>query len=214
MSYIWTFGDSFTFGHGCKSGQNYEYEKLYPFGDENLWPNLVSTHFQKDLINKSRPGFSNSGVVRELTKSLSDINKDDIVIIGKTDSFRFEVPSEYGMDSVVAEHDEDFTDKDKALIYYIKYIQVPFHESLQKELDESINSIQKILTKMGVLNFTWNYHHGINSDYFISIDLIDRIWNHTNSVINDPHFSWKGNLQFSNIIIDTINSLNENNSLY
>ena len=51
MSYIWTFGDSFTFGHGCKSGQEYEYEKLYPLGDENLWPNLVSNHFKKDLIN-------------------------------------------------------------------------------------------------------------------------------------------------------------------
>jgi len=211
VSYIWTFGDSFTFGHGCKSGQEYEYEKLYPLGDENLWPNLVSNHFKKDLINKSKPGFSNSGVVRELIKSLCYIGKDDIVIIGKTDSFRFEVPSEYGMDSVIAEHDENFTDKDKALIYYIKYIQVPFHESLQKELDESIDSIQKILTQMGVLNFTWNYHHGIDSNYFISIDPIERIWDDTNRKINDPHFSWKGHKQFSDIIQNTIYSLKNGN---
>ena len=204
---LWTFGDSFTFGDGCKSDLNFKYESHYPKGDDYLWPNLVSNNLGLELINKGYSGFSNSAILRTLIQSLHQIKKNDIVVISKTDSFRFEIPSEYDMIQILVSNVIDANPSETYLREYIKNVHLPYHQTLDSELDISFKSIQTLLNSIGVKNFIWSY--SAESEYNLSDEfyLYENINDATNGVIQDHHFSWKGHELFSKRIIEILTKL-------
>ena len=56
MNTVWTFGDSFTFGYGCRKDCNsYTLDEYYSYkkNNDDIWPNhLDFAHFIYNKINK------------------------------------------------------------------------------------------------------------------------------------------------------------------
>ena len=99
MSKLWTFGDSFTFGHGCRpivdDVQNSTYSKI--FSDyidlaKPIWPEIVSETFNLDLINKGANGITNDRIFDHILKHITEFQSGDCVIIQMSTSSRFEFP--------------------------------------------------------------------------------------------------------------------------
>ena len=104
MAKLWTFGDSFTAGHGCRyeitgtfSTESIEsyYSKTYKnYIDLNkkIWPEIVSDNFNLQLINKSKNGMTTEFIADTCLKFLTEINKDDIVILQTSTIGRYDFP--------------------------------------------------------------------------------------------------------------------------
>jgi hypothetical protein len=93
MNKLWTFGCSFTYGDGTLEHDLY-YQK-YKSGENDLsWNRLLSKRIKYDLQNKGLPGVSNDTIIDTIMKNWEVISKDDVVIIGKTWSHRFDFPKE------------------------------------------------------------------------------------------------------------------------
>lgn len=100
MSKIWTLGDSFTAGFGCKYFQSIginktHYEKIYEkYIDTNkkIWPEIVAEIKGFDLINLAKNGTSNETILDLFIKNIKDINKNDLVIIQTSGPSRFDFP--------------------------------------------------------------------------------------------------------------------------
>jgi hypothetical protein len=104
MKKLWTFGDSFTAGHGCRyeitgtfSTESIEsyYSKTYKnYIDLNkkIWPEIVSDNFNLQLINKSKNGMTTESIGDTCLKFLTEINKDDIVILQTSTIGRYDFP--------------------------------------------------------------------------------------------------------------------------
>lgn len=104
MSKIWTFGDSFTAGHGCKyvedgtfskdSIDNY-YRRTYKdyiVDDKFIWNEIVSNTLSMELVDLSVNGSSTETIFDTLLKHTTFINKDDIVIIQTSTVGRYDFP--------------------------------------------------------------------------------------------------------------------------
>ena len=62
----WFFGDSFTYGDGCRKG--FEYYEKYPNG--KLWTTIVSEKLNLSEKNLGRPGNSIPMILNELITNL------------------------------------------------------------------------------------------------------------------------------------------------
>ena len=52
MNTLWTFGDSFTFGHGCRAGgPDEEYYHNYKIKSDNIWPNHLGNMLNLKVKN-------------------------------------------------------------------------------------------------------------------------------------------------------------------
>jgi lysophospholipase L1-like esterase len=203
MNKLIVIGDSFTWGDECKSDCGYEYESKYPMGDENMWPNLLSSNLNLPLINYSKPGGSNQMVLRYLTQSMESLNQGDFVIVGLTSPDRFELPYKNEMLRLIPNKHmfkKELMDSDylfyNTVSEYVKYVHTPHFEKLNKEVLKSINSIKTYLTKSGVNIFTWTWSKDFDCDYNIELLEFEKIYEHTNGEIDNHHFSWKGQRQF------------------
>lgn len=95
MATLWTFGDSMTFGHGCVL--NYEgdaYYKQYKKNDDDLiWPVILANRLGYELNNLGKCGASNDYIFDKMIDNYHLISENDIVIVNKTFSHRFDIPS-------------------------------------------------------------------------------------------------------------------------
>ena len=104
MKNLWTFGDSFTAGHGCKHFApinkiqnsiegNYQ-SKYVDYIDETkqIWPEIVAEHFGFNLNNMGINGLLNESILDYILKTINDISKDDIVIIQSSTAGRYDFP--------------------------------------------------------------------------------------------------------------------------
>lgn len=88
MPTLWTFGDSFTAGHGM-NGEIPEYQHA----DKNYkWTKLLATTLDYDLKDCSMNGSTNELILLRLIENLQNFTKDDIVIIGSSTITRYEFP--------------------------------------------------------------------------------------------------------------------------
>ena len=82
MKNIWFFGDSFTDGTQCNSGD--EYYESYPELVGEKWTTIVSREMEGIEQLKSLPACSIHYILKELILNLSKFKKDDIVILSGT----------------------------------------------------------------------------------------------------------------------------------
>lgn len=104
MKNLWTFGDSFTAGHGCKnfapinngktSVESPYQNKYVSYIDESkpIWPEIVAKHFGVNLKNMGINGLSNEGILDFSLKYMPDISKEDLVILQTSTSGRYDFP--------------------------------------------------------------------------------------------------------------------------
>ena len=104
MGKLWTFGDSFTEGHGCNYGVNnnfsninknsYYYKKYGEYIDFNkkIWPELLSDLLNLELVNLGRNGLSNEWIADNIITNIKKISVNDIVILQTSTSGRYDFP--------------------------------------------------------------------------------------------------------------------------
>jgi hypothetical protein len=99
MKKVWTFGDSFTFGHGCRpiideSKEGVYYKTFLEYIDlsKPIWPEMVANVLNMPLINEGENGISNDRILDLVLKNITEFKKDDCVIIQISTSSRFELP--------------------------------------------------------------------------------------------------------------------------
>jgi hypothetical protein len=93
MRTLWTFGDSFTFGHGCRpDGPLNEYYYNYRSESDDVWPNLLGKMLNIEVKNLGKCGVSNDFIIDSIIDNFYMIKPDDLVIIQKSFYQRFDIP--------------------------------------------------------------------------------------------------------------------------
>ena len=93
MGILWTFGDSFTFGHGCRpDAPTNEYYYNYKSESDDVWPNLLGQKLNVEVKNLGKCGVSNDFIIDSIIDNFDMIKPNDVVIIGKSFYQRFDVP--------------------------------------------------------------------------------------------------------------------------
>ena len=104
MNTLWTFGDSFTEGYGCRIEDEY-YKNYWKLGDK-IWPVWLGELLDVNLINCGVGGYSNDMILDSIIDNWLQIKKNDYVFIGFTYPHRFDVPIDNKLKSIV----HDFKD--------------------------------------------------------------------------------------------------------
>ncbi len=98
MSKLWTFGDSFTAGHGClllgttENDPYYERYKEYVDPSKDIWTSILAKHLNLDLINEGINGISNDLIFDLVLKNISNFKMGDVIFIQTSTSIRFDLP--------------------------------------------------------------------------------------------------------------------------
>jgi hypothetical protein len=214
MSVIWTFGDSFTFGDGCRSdkgiidGDLKYYNKYFKDGN-TIWPNILGKVTGYSVRNLSKSGASNDFIIDSIMNVFNLINQKDIVIISKTFFERFDIPklNDNTFDTIYAEtlygidvclnsekSPKNKIQKETILNFGLLFASNPI---IKKRQDIRFNFLKTILEKKVEKVFIWD----VDSELRKSIETIGE---HTNYEYNDYHFSFNGHSQFANILYKSL----------
>ena len=90
---IWGFGDSFTWGFGCRVvGPLPEYYNNYKKDGDKIWMEWLGKWFNEDIMNVSQCGASNDKIFDWVIENFDNIKENDKVIIGMSIWGRTDVP--------------------------------------------------------------------------------------------------------------------------
>jgi hypothetical protein len=98
MSKLWAFGDSFTWGYGCKETNDIEsigyLEKFKNYLDKSklIWPELIGSRINLEVSNYARCGATNDYILDTILKNFLNFKKNDIVVIQISSSGRYNLP--------------------------------------------------------------------------------------------------------------------------
>ena len=214
MKTIWTFGDSFTYGDGCRPDKgirdrNIEYYKKFYKEEYDIWPNLLGKLIDCDVMNMAKSGASNDIIIDSIIDSFNMIDADDIVIIQKSWSQRFDIPmlsknefrTHYGEElSMLAtdlrntKYGEHRKEMETILNYGVFFASHPLYRERQNKRFEFLNS--QLLTKANKV-IIWDIDNNTLKDS------INNISEHSKNEFNDYHFSFVGHAQFANMLYTT-----------
>jgi hypothetical protein len=197
MKTIWVFGCSHTAGHGCTPTFEY-YEKYYKDGNK-LWSQHLAQYLKMDVINRGKNGASNDMILDTIIDSFDEIKSDDIVIIGNTYSHRFDVPQKEGLNAIFWDWEtfamddirSQFTLDERRCIMDFQYYFM-LSPLFGKRWMKRWKFIQKRLEDKGCRCIVW--------DVWEELKGIETIKKATDNKIDDGHMSFKGHLDFSNLM--------------
>jgi hypothetical protein len=214
MNKLWTFGDSFTAGHGCKENDVY-YKKYYKEGDK-LWSEHLADELNLESINLGVNGSSNERIIDSIITNYDKISINDIVIIQKSYPHRLDVPNmgTEGNDWVTIFANYEFN------TWYLKTLSKEQYQTAidfcyyfsdnskyKKRQNLRFGFLNKSLIKDGIKVFVWDLLEIKNK----KLHLLDyqTISDATNNEISDGHFSFNGHYQFYEWIYQKIKTKNE-----
>ena len=210
MNNTYFFGDSFTYGSGCRPDSDFsEYIEYSPIKDNLRWTEIVSNYFNSNEINYGEPGVSNEWILKKLLENLPKVKQDDLVVLGITQPHRtfFQLNEKHGyFTGGMAK--KTYREIEKIYKSYLDSSYTDsFHQSLQKytanvKLEHSkewdwyfFTIFDKILKKLNLNYILWDYKVNYNFDN-IKMD--------TKGAIKDTHWSWNGHKQFSHYLIERL----------
>jgi hypothetical protein len=107
---IWGFGDSFTYGFGCRPGWAFnstdslipEYFTKYKKEGDKIWLDWIGDWFNEEVKNVSQSGASNDKIFDLVMEYFDQINENDKVVIGMTTWGRTDVPTDQTWSSLLS----------------------------------------------------------------------------------------------------------------
>jgi hypothetical protein len=154
MSKLWTFGDSFTAGHGCKFTSNGVFSlntpasfyvstyKNYIDSNKKIWPEIVADSLGLELYNISKNGMTNESIIDVILKYIVDIKKDDIVILQSSTLGRYDFPflkEKTLMGSINTQYEkDDFVFDSVNSPFFYKTV---FASNVENEYSERLNDV-------------------------------------------------------------------------
>jgi len=209
MSTLWTFGDSFTFGHGCRpDGPLPEYCKNYKKDGDDVWPNLLGNMLNTEIKNFGKCGASNDFIIDCIIDNWDNFKENDFVIIATTFHSRFDVPLKNKL-SLSTNYWEsvdlkNFVGDEREQMETIVNFQYYFADNELYKIRhlKRFNFLHKLLRKNKITTFGWDVPMLTESDRF------EKIIHATNGEMEDYHFSFKGNRDFADMVYDRIKNPN------
>ena len=205
MENLWVFGDSITNGDGCVESKGirdggtkyyYEYKKI----EDDIWPNHLGKMLNLNVKNYGISGASNDKIIDKIIDEFYNFEKDDIVIIQKTFSQRFDIPYIDGLQTHYGESlntmSEDLKNnrnvKNKLESETILNYGVLFSDSIffKERQDNRFNFIKNVIETKVLKCCIWDVY-----DFVMSYE---NIFQHTKGKIKDSHLSFKGHKDFAN----------------
>lgn len=202
MSTLWTFGDSFTFGHGCRPDGplpeyffNYKKEE-----DDDVWPNLLGKKLGTKVKNFGKCGASNDFIIDSIIDNWDGFKEGDYVIIGISYHSRFDVPIKnklslstiyWGFEDL-ANFDETQKKEMETLINFQYYFAD--NELYKVRHLKRFNFLHKLLKQKKLITYIWDVEFIQYGSRF------EKIAEATNDEMKDYHFSFKGHRDFANIV--------------
>jgi hypothetical protein len=203
MSTLWTFGDSYTFGHGCIiDGPEPEYCINYKKEGDDIWPNHLGKMLNIDIKNLGKCGVSNDYIMDSIIDNWDFIQKDDFVIIGITFHNRIDTP--YGNSLESPYFDKNTTEKDTPYNKEEFETLVNFHyyftnSSLYKyRFLKRFKFLEKLLLQKSIKTYMWDVKT------FTNVTKFEKISTATNGKFPDEHFSFKGHKNFADMVYKKI----------
>jgi hypothetical protein len=209
MNTIHTFGDSFTFGHGCVDKCTFKDYYVYKKKDDDIWPNYLAKKLGMNVINYGKSGFCNEQIFDSIVINFDSIKEDDIVIIGKTYHNRLSVPTESEWVSALSDNEitEEFrkpklkkffsNEEIETLINFHYYFSIK--KLYEKRNNDRFNFFKKILVNNTKVKDCIIWDMPKLYDSFESINIA------TNGELFDFHFSFNGHKQFAKYMENIIN---------
>jgi hypothetical protein len=201
MGTLWTFGDSFTFGHGCRpDGPTAEYYFEYKKDGDDIWANLVGKMLNTKVKNFGKCGASNDFIIDCIIDQWDNIGENDYVIIGYTYHSRFDVPlkNRKALSTIYwgFEDMDEFYGEDKEEMLTLLNFQYYFasNELYKKRHLKRFNFLHKLLKEKKITTFFWDV------DYMQRNSKFEKIADATNGKIDDFHFSFNGNRDFADMV--------------
>ena len=199
MNTLWTFGDSFTFGYGCRpDGPLLEYYNNYKTEQADVWPALLGKMLNLEVKNFGKCAASNDYIIDSIIDQWDKIKENDFVIIGYTWHSRFDVPLKNKFETIYIEWDiwSDMSVYEKEQIETIINFQYYFanDELYKKRHLKRFDFLHKLLKEKKTTTFIWNVEFIQNTIKF------EKISDDTNGKIEDFHFSFKGNKDFADMV--------------
>jgi L-rhamnose mutarotase len=209
MNKIHTFGDSFTFGHGCVENCSFKEYYKYKKEDDDIWPNLLSKKIEMNVSNYGKNAFCNEQIFDSIIKNFDLIKENDIVIIEKTYHNRLSVPnnsewiSALSIDYTIEETwrnklEKVFSKEETETLINFQYYFSP------KKLYEKRNNDRFDFLKKILVNNT-KVKDCIIWDMPKIYDSFESVKTATNGEFIDFHFSFKGHKQFAEYMENIIN---------
>lgn len=209
MSTLWTFGDSFTFGHGCRpDGPLPEYCNNYKKDGDDVWPNLLGKMLNTEIKNFGKCGASNDFIIDCIIDNWDNFKENDFVIIATTFHSRFDVPLKNKL-SLSTNYWEsvdlkNFVGDEREQMETIVNFQYYFADNELYKIRhlKRFNFLHKLLRKNKITTFGWDVPLLTESNRF------EKIIHATNGEMEDYHFSFKGNRDFADMVYDRIKNPN------
>lgn len=208
---IWGFGDSFTWGHGCRPGWGFghtdnpipEYYIKHKKEGDKVWIEWLGEWFNEDTKNIAQSGASNDKIFDWVLDNFEQIKENDKVIIGMTSWARMDIPVYQSWISIISmfedkgeknlrNHLKNYVSEEKFWDTIIDY-QYFFSESpLWKDRwEKRFNFIIKELNKKKCQTISFQIQDPIVSS-------MQTIWQ--DSDIFDYHLSFNGHKKFAEIL--------------
>jgi lysophospholipase L1-like esterase len=198
MATVWTFGDSLTaeFDEEHKWSGDYIKWKGYK---PKVYANLISEKLNLNLINLGVGGSDNYSIFQSFCDVSDKIKNDDVVIFGWSSPIRFRLAkNEKKWVSFLPNYTKNRT--------YIDGISIDtVNEMLVNR--GSVKFVEEVNSWIRLINHTLkdvSYTHWTTFDGRINANMIrgiNDIRTETNGSIDDGHFSEKGHIELSNLLI-------------
>jgi hypothetical protein len=205
MSTLWTFGDSYTFGHGCRpDGPTSEYYFNYKKEGDSIWSDLLGKMMNMDVNNFGKSGASNDFIIDSIIDNWDNFNEGDYAIIGITWHSRFDIPlnNELVWSSISKGFEEfsAFNSFEKEQIETIINFNYHFTDNKLYKLRhlKRFNFLDKLLKEKKVKTFLWEVYLYARTSRF------EKIAEATDGEIKDYHFSFEGHKRFANMLYKKI----------
>ena len=205
MSTLWTFGNSFTFGHGCRpDGPTSEYFHNYKKEGDEIWTIILGEMLNLKVRNFGKCGASNDYIIDSIIDNWDGIKENDYVIIEISFHSRFDVPlfdkTSFSTNCWGFEDLPNFKEEDREKMETIVNFQYYFAntELYKSRYLKRFTFLNKLLRDKKINTYVWDVKSMHYDDKF------EKIAHATNNEIEDYHLSFKGNKDFANMIYKKI----------
>lgn len=216
MNTLWTFGDSFTFGHACRADCNsglYKKYVKYKKSTDDIWPKQLAVLLGMSLQNFGVNGYCNNSIIDSIIDNYDMIKKDDVVVIGKSFHGRTMVPYKKNLLTILSP--QELSKKNDKITQSYKEFEPEIYKTLvnfQYYFGDNIFYKEQQDKRFNFLVNRLNQDKKVKKCIVWGGKIIRKnfttITEETNGKIKDSHFSWKGHSQFTKYLYSQFYNLN------
>lgn len=203
MKKLWVFGDSFSIPFSSDFPWCQEYCKFKGYVPKT-YGEIIAQKLNLELHNHSVGGCDNNTIIEKFTNNCLDINPRDIVIVGWTSPYRFRLYSEKIDTWQIVSPTPTPLHLNFEMISKQTIEEILVNRGNQIYVEE-LNNWEKLLSfsLIGTNHFFWRWSEMMGRKQ------IQSIYEETNGLIQDSHYSENGHAIISEIAIEYLNLNNK-----